>query len=81
MFNSLSFKASSANANLYDFQRQFGKERQPQPHYDDVDKHNEKFEEYYRVQGIIPDEAEFDKFLDTLREQLPTTWRFTGSKG
>ena len=43
------------------------------------DMHNERFEAYYRVQNIIPDD-EWDVFLETLRQPLPTTFRVAGSR-
>ncbi|KAK6355501.1 hypothetical protein TWF696_004598 [Orbilia brochopaga] len=49
--------------------------------YTAIDKDNAKFEAYYRTQGIIPDDEEFQKFWTCLKETLPTTWRFTGSRG
>lgn len=41
-------------------------------------KSNADFEEYYRTQGIIPD-GEWEPFLNTLRKQLPVTFRINGS--
>ncbi|KAF3929779.1 hypothetical protein ABW19_dt0206487 [Dactylella cylindrospora] len=49
--------------------------------YSEIIKENAKFENYYVTQGIIPDEEEFKKFWQSLKDTLPTTWRFTGSKG
>ncbi|KAF3927808.1 hypothetical protein ABW20_dc0101585 [Dactylellina cionopaga] len=49
--------------------------------YTDLPKDNSKFEKYYVDQGIVPDEEEFKLFWQSLKEVLPTTWRFTGSKG
>lgn len=42
-------------------------------------KKNEKFEEYYRGQGLIP-EAEWDTFMDSLRSDLIATFRVTGCR-
>ena len=39
---------------------------------------NETFEAYYRAQKIVP-EGEFDAFLASLREPLPTSFRINGS--
>ncbi|KAF3135052.1 hypothetical protein TWF569_010024 [Orbilia oligospora] len=49
--------------------------------YSAIAKENKKFENYYINQGIVPDEEEFKKFWQSLKDTLPTTWRFTGSKG
>ena len=39
---------------------------------------NEAFEEYYRVQGVVP-EGEWDAFVASLRKPLPITFRINGS--
>ncbi|KAK6527679.1 hypothetical protein TWF694_004660 [Orbilia ellipsospora] len=49
--------------------------------YSQLPKENTKFEKYYKEQNIVPDEEEFKKFWQSLKETLPTTWRFTGSRG
>ncbi|KAJ6256354.1 hypothetical protein Dda_8852 [Drechslerella dactyloides] len=49
--------------------------------YTAIEKENANFKAYYRAQGIISDDEEFQKFWASLKETLPTTWRFTGSKG
>lgn len=46
---------------------------------DKADMHNERFEKYYRAQTILPDE-EWDGFLESLRNPLPTTFRVAGSR-
>jgi multisite-specific tRNA:(cytosine-C5)-methyltransferase len=43
------------------------------------DMHNDRFEAYYRAQHIIPDD-EWNVFLDTLKQPLPTTFRVAGSR-
>jgi hypothetical protein len=40
---------------------------------------NDRFDAYYKAQKIVPDD-EWDKFMDTLREPLPTTFRVAGSR-
>jgi hypothetical protein len=40
---------------------------------------NARFESYYKTQAIIP-EDQWDAFLDSLREPLPTTFRVAGSR-
>jgi hypothetical protein len=40
---------------------------------------NERFEAYYKAQNLLP-ENEWDKFMDQLREPLPTTFRVAGSR-
>lgn len=47
------------------------KERNAQGAYSDLPKTNEAFERYYRAQGIVQSDEEFELLLNTLREQLP----------
>jgi len=54
----------------------FGKRGQ----YKQIVMENENFENYYKGQNIIPDPEEFQQFMDTLRKQLPVTFRITGSR-
>lgn len=49
--------------------------------FDQINKHNEKFERYYNTIGIVPDDAERAQFWASLRSELPNSFRFTGSKG
>lgn len=44
-----------------------------------ADMHNERFTTYYQAQKIIP-EDEWDAFMDSLRQPLPTTFRIAGSR-
>ena len=46
--------------------------------YASYDKTNEKFEEYYKAQKIVPD-GEWDDFMASLRTPLPTSFRINGS--
>ncbi|RPA76763.1 S-adenosyl-L-methionine-dependent methyltransferase [Ascobolus immersus RN42] len=48
--------------------------------YKEIVQENEIFEKYYKEGGLIP-ENEWEEFWGTLKKQLPTTFRFTGSKG
>ncbi|XP_071042967.1 RNA cytosine-C(5)-methyltransferase NSUN2 isoform X2 [Parasteatoda tepidariorum] len=48
--------------------------------YKDIVKDNENFVKYYKVQGIVPPE-EWESFMNSLRECLPTTFRITGYRG
>ncbi|RPD68357.1 S-adenosyl-L-methionine-dependent methyltransferase [Lentinus tigrinus ALCF2SS1-7] len=41
--------------------------------------HNERMEKYYKAQNILPEE-EWDQFLETMRNPLPTTFRVAGSR-
>lgn len=41
--------------------------------------HNERFEKYYKAQGILAGE-EWEPFMDSMREALPTTFRVAGSR-
>lgn len=59
-------------------QRNFQDDRQS---FDQVDKHNEKFERFYNTINIVPEGDERDAFWATLRKELPNSFRFTGSKG
>lgn len=43
----------------------------------DIVKENERFEEYYKAQGVVPDD-EWDEFLTALRRPLPVTFRING---
>ncbi|KAK9470633.1 S-adenosyl-L-methionine-dependent methyltransferase [Dipodascopsis tothii] len=45
----------------------------------EIEKRNEKFEEYYKAQGIVP-EDEWDKFYEACKAPLPVTFRITGSR-
>ena len=47
--------------------------------WEEVVKENSYFVKYYKAQKIINDE-EWDRFVDTLREQLPLAYRFVGDK-
>lgn len=40
---------------------------------------NARFEAYYKTQGIVPDD-QWDTFMNSLREPLPTTFRVAGSR-
>ena len=40
---------------------------------------NARFEAYYKTQGIVP-EDQWDAFMESLREPLPTTFRVAGSR-
>ncbi|KAL0636572.1 tRNA (cytosine-5-)-methyltransferase ncl1 [Maublancomyces gigas] len=48
--------------------------------YVSIPSENAKYERYYKESGLIPEE-EWDEFWATLKRTLPTTFRFTGSKG
>ncbi|CEL09585.1 Putative tRNA cytosine-5-methylases and related enzymes of the NOL1/NOP2/sun superfamily [Aspergillus calidoustus] len=48
--------------------------------WQDFPRSNERFENYYNSQDIIPEE-EREIFWETLRKDLPNSFRFTGSKG
>jgi hypothetical protein len=44
------------------------------------DKHNAKFEAYYKAQDIIPPE-DWDKFMAALRAPLPSSFRISSHSG
>ncbi|XP_026728129.1 tRNA (cytosine(34)-C(5))-methyltransferase [Trichoplusia ni] len=48
-------------------------------HYEDIVRENAAFEEYYKSQKVCPLE-EWDTFMKTLKDNLPTAFRITGSK-
>lgn len=48
--------------------------------YEDIVRENAAFEEYYKMQKICPEE-QWPVFMQTLKENLPTAFRITGSKG
>ncbi|KAH1015496.1 tRNA (cytosine(34)-C(5))-methyltransferase [Dendroctonus ponderosae] len=48
--------------------------------YNDIVRENEKFVEYYKTQNVC-DPEEFDDFISTMKKDLPSTFRITGSKG
>ncbi|KAL4977049.1 S-adenosyl-L-methionine-dependent methyltransferase, partial [Aspergillus desertorum] len=54
--------------------------RSERQNWQDIPKTNERFENYYNAQGFIPEE-EREIFWETLRRELPNSFRFTGSKG
>lgn len=47
--------------------------------YAEIRKENEKFVKYYQHQKVCPD-GEWDQFLETLRADLPTTFRISGCR-
>ncbi|XP_013161475.1 PREDICTED: tRNA (cytosine(34)-C(5))-methyltransferase [Papilio xuthus] len=48
-------------------------------HYEDIVRENAAFEEYYKTQKVCPEE-EWPEFMTSLKENLPTAFRITGSK-
>ncbi len=46
---------------------------------DKTDMKNERFEKYYRAQGILADD-EWECFMESMRGPLPTTFRVAGSR-
>ncbi|KAI9658089.1 MAG: hypothetical protein M1821_002749 [Bathelium mastoideum] len=46
----------------------------------ELDRHNEKFERYYNTLELVSDN-EREAFWDSLRRELPNSFRFAGSKG
>ena len=47
--------------------------------HDDVPKTNRLYEKYYTELGLV-EEAEYEEFWNTLRRELPNSFRFTGSR-
>ncbi|KAJ9597965.1 hypothetical protein L9F63_011166, partial [Diploptera punctata] len=54
-------------------------EKAPRKHYEDIVRENAEFEKYYKLQKICPDE-EWTAFMTSIRKNLPTAFRITGSK-
>lgn len=48
--------------------------------YESIPNENALYEKFYKESGFIPEE-EWDDFWSALKRTLPTTFRFTGSKG
>lgn len=48
--------------------------------WDSLPETNEAFVSYYKAQGIVASEEEWDELFAVLRTDLPTTFRITGSK-
>ncbi|XP_034826099.1 tRNA (cytosine(34)-C(5))-methyltransferase [Maniola hyperantus] len=48
-------------------------------HYEDIVRENANFEEYYKVQKVCP-EDQWEDFMKSIRDNLPTAFRITGSK-
>ena len=46
---------------------------------DKADMKNERFEKYYKTQNILSDD-EWETFMESMREPLPTTFRVAGSR-
>ncbi|EMR09383.1 hypothetical protein PNEG_02330 [Pneumocystis murina B123] len=47
--------------------------------YNSIIMKNEKMENYYRQQGIVEDD-DWEMFMESIKQSLPTTFRITGSK-
>lgn len=54
-------------------------DKSPQRNYPDIIRENKDFENYYKTQGIVP-EDKWDAFIGTMRTNLPVAFRITGSK-
>ncbi|KAE9983431.1 hypothetical protein EG327_005474 [Venturia inaequalis] len=52
----------------------------PRADYQEVEKHNELFEKLYNELGVVPEDERKD-FWNSLRRELPNSFRFAGSKG
>jgi multisite-specific tRNA:(cytosine-C5)-methyltransferase len=44
-----------------------------------INMENDRFSAYYKAQKIVPEE-EWDSFIDSMRQHLPTTFRVAGSR-
>lgn len=52
-------------------------QKKPRTHWEGAPAENAAFEEYYKTQGICPEE-EWNDFMTSLRRQLPLTFRING---
>ncbi|KAL4895784.1 S-adenosyl-L-methionine-dependent methyltransferase [Aspergillus ambiguus] len=57
-----------------------GPRSQQRQSWSELPRANAKFEHFYNEQGFIPEE-EREEFWNTLRRDLPSSFRFTGSRG
>ncbi|XP_045455997.1 tRNA (cytosine(34)-C(5))-methyltransferase [Melitaea cinxia] len=55
------------------------KEGDVRRHYEDIVRENASFEEYYKKQKVCP-EDQWEEFMNSLKSNLPTAFRITGSK-
>ncbi|XP_041970924.1 tRNA (cytosine(34)-C(5))-methyltransferase [Aricia agestis] len=86
-----SFKMARRNRNVNKFaqrkrdRKEQEKNGQAKPasderkHYEDIVRENASFEEYYKVQKICPEE-EWPEFMKSIKENLPTAFRISGTK-
>ncbi|XP_076374959.1 tRNA (cytosine(34)-C(5))-methyltransferase Nsun2 [Megalopta genalis] len=51
----------------------------PHRNYADIIRENAEFENYYKTQGIVPDD-QWDSFMTMMKKNLPVAFRITGSK-
>lgn len=65
------FGSRGGRANEWDPQKK------PRTHWEGAPAENAAFEEYYKTQGICPEE-EWGDFMSSLRRQLPLTFRING---
>lgn len=57
-----------------------GRGRAPRTNWQDIKKENAKWEEYYLTLGLpTADKAEFDKYKAVCQNELPVTFRITGT--
>ncbi|XP_031842343.2 tRNA (cytosine(34)-C(5))-methyltransferase Nsun2 [Nomia melanderi] len=54
-------------------------DRTPHRSYADIIRENKDFENYYKTQGIVPDD-QWESFMNTMKTNLPVAFRITGSK-
>ncbi|KAK9477986.1 S-adenosyl-L-methionine-dependent methyltransferase [Lipomyces japonicus] len=71
------------NQNIYRQMGRRGRNGPPRPRdghtgWVDIEKKNNAFEQFYKAQGILP-EDEWEKFYDACKATLPVTFRITGS--
>ncbi|KAK6629062.1 hypothetical protein RUM43_002879 [Polyplax serrata] len=59
--------------------REQGNKNGPRMSYEDIVRENKDFETYYKLQKICP-EDEWDRFIQKMKEDLPTAFRITSSK-
>ncbi|CAJ0923945.1 22096_t:CDS:10 [Entrophospora sp. SA101] len=76
------FSLESFNINgtilFYVLKKNGGKIDNKRQGYVEAIRENEKFVTYYKAQNIIPDEDEWNKFMEFNKSNLPTCFRITG---
>lgn len=73
-------RTQNGSRNQQQQQRAAAEQKGQRGNYDSIPSENALYEKFYRESGLIPEE-EWEEFWKALKRTLPTTFRFTGSKG